>query len=166
MKKIFILLCCLPLLAFCEKDSGDGEVSRILEQYVRLSTQRSATESFLFFTDPHLLSYNDYFGEDVKTYLTSCFTSAKMIYDQLPLSFCICGGDWLNAGDTQAVAKEKLLFADGLMKSMFSRYYKMFGNHDTNYQGVVSAENSSRGDLPRSFIDKRISRRYGNLGCC
>ena len=107
------MVCCSDALS---EEAIDREVDRILEQYAEMSSQHPAAESFLYFTDPHLLSYEDYFGEEVKTELTSYFASAKMIYEQLPLSFCICGGDWLNAGDTQAVAKEKLLFADERIK--------------------------------------------------
>lgn len=51
------------------------------------------------------------------------------------------------------MAKEKLLFADRQMKLMFSEYHKMMGNHDTNYQGIVSEANQTRGDLSRVFID-------------
>ena len=72
---------------------------------------------------------------------------------KLPLNFCLCGGDWLNKGDTQSVAMLKLLFIDHQMKHWFSPYYKMYGNHDTNYQGVISNNNSSRGDLPYSFVN-------------
>ena len=80
----------------------------------------------------------------------------------LPLSFCISGGDWLNSGDTQELAKQKLLFADSQMKSLFSNYHKIMGNHDTNYQGIVSENDSSRGDLPRSFIDKEYFVESGS----
>lgn len=108
------MVCCSDALS---EEAIDREVERVLGPYAELSSRYPAAESFLYFTDPHLLSDDVFGSDDVKTALSSYFASAKKIYEQLPLSFCICGGDWLNAGDTQAVAKEKLLYADGLMIS-------------------------------------------------
>ena len=121
-------------------------------------------EAFLFFTDPHLVGDNDSFSEKEKKAISYRFKPAKDLYDYLPLSFCLCGGDWLKSGDSQDLAKTKLAFADEQMKILFQPYYKMMGNHDTNYQGVVSNSNPNRGDLPLDYINnvyyKDIGRPY------
>ena len=160
----FLLLLLLPCFCFCEKgedifeeEEPEIEISEELkpaaERFRELTKDAVAHETFLFFTDPHMLGLGGDFSDEVKDNLVAAFPIAKEAYDLLKLNFCLCGGDWLNNSDTQDVAKQKLLFADKQMKSMFSRYYKMLGNHDTNYQGIVSVEDSSRGDLPRTFID-------------
>ena len=171
-----ILLFFLLLLASCERTDQPDQPKTIVKneviedkiseegkaayfQFKELAKSETISEAFLFFTDPHLLGFNNMFN---KNSLIASFDVAKELYDALPLNFCLCGGDWLNSYDTQEMAKEKLLFADRQMKTMFSPYYKMMGNHDTNYQGVVSATDSSRGDLPRDFIDKEYFSETGS----
>ena len=121
----------------------------------------NGNESFIYFTDPHLLGANSVFSDAVKINLSNSFTSMNELYSSIPFSFCLCGGDWLNNGDTQEMAKSKLLYVNDLMKSSF-RYYKMMGNHDTNYQGIISTEDSSRGDLPKCFIDEEYFSETGS----
>ena len=118
-------------------------------------------EAFLFFSDPHLLNTNGEFNQADQHRIKTFFAPLKALYDELPLSFCLCGGDWLNNGDTQSAAMLKLLYIDGQMKNCFSHYYKMMGNHDTNYQGVVSSDDLSRGDLPYSFINDDYFSDFG-----
>lgn len=163
-----ILLCLLPIFTFCGKsddieDEEALESVRIAYDQAKNTIQNSiVSEAFIFFTDPHLLSGNNKFTQETKNNLSSSFKLAKVLYDKLSLDFCLCGGDWLNDGDTQVMAKEKLLYADQLMKSTFKRYYKIMGNHDTNYQGYVSIDDDKRGDLPRSFIDGEYFSETGS----
>ena len=158
----------MTLFSSCEKselerkDSLSQEANLILERYSKLLKQRNVSDSFLFFTDPHLLGSDDEFSQETKINLDSSFDLAKELYDILKPNFCLCGGDWLNQRDSQEKAKEKLLYADKLMKSKFRPYYKMMGNHDTNYQGIVSSHDSSRGDLPRTFVDNHYFSESGS----
>jgi predicted phosphodiesterase len=56
---------------------------------------------------------------------------------QTSAAYVVCGGDWLNNGDTKAQAAAKLGFVDGKMRAMFpEKYYPIVGNHDYNYLGV------------------------------
>lgn len=110
-------------------------------------------DSFLYFSDPHLLGYNSTFSQTEQHRFDASFGTMRALYDYLPLEFVLCGGDWINNRDTQDAAKRKLLYADARMKQWFSPYYKMMGNHDYNYQGVISFSNSCRGDLPYDFIN-------------
>lgn len=161
-----ILLCLLPFYTFCGK-SDDIEkalesVQIVYDQAQSIIQNSNISEAFLFFTDPHLLSGEDQFTRTTKNNLNDSFKSAKELYDKLMLDFCLCGGDWLNQRDSQEMAKEKLLYADQLMKTTFGKYYKIMGNHDTNYQGFISKNNKQRGDLPRSFIDNEYFSETGS----
>lgn len=172
----FIFL--IPCFSFCEKpiavieeDAIEKEIEIVISEEIKPAIEHfheltksgdGQRECFLFFTDPHLLKYFDVFDEELKNNLVSFFSLPKEIYDYLSLNFCLSGGDWLNHKDTQEVAEQKLIYADKYMKSLFSNYHKIMGNHDTNYQGVVSKIDSSRGDLPRSFIDNEYFSETGS----
>ena len=91
-------------------------------------------EKFLFFTDPHLSE-----GAEWQTEFETYKNQLKACYDATPVNFAVCGGDWLGNGDTQAGACFKLGFIDGQMRSIFrDKYYPVVGNHDTNYQGILT----------------------------
>lgn len=176
LRRSVLLLFSIPLFSFCNETSkinievtevNEAQVSEelipIIEQVKKLSKSGTrADESFLYFTDPHLLLYFDIFDDELKSNLVSFFLLPKEVYDYLSLDFCLCGGDWLNHKDSQAVAKEKLIYADKYMKTLFGNYHKIMGNHDTNYQGVVSNDNTTRGDFPRSFIDGEYFSETGS----
>lgn len=157
--RLFIFLCCLPLFAFCDEPeikievNLSKEVKLACDRYNDITKRGNIDEAFLFFTDPHLLGSGNQFSEDTKNNFIASFDLANELFDTLKLDFCLCGGDWLNSGDTRNVAMEKLLFADRQMKILFPRYYKMMGNHDTNYQGIVSETDLSRGDFFKEDID-------------
>lgn len=147
----FILFSCNVSINADEEEVA--AVSNSYRLFQRLYDSSISKESFLFFSDPHLLDGEDLFTNDVKSSLINSISPLKNAYDLLPVDFCLCGGDWLNQRDTRATAQEKLLYSDSLMKSMFSCYYKIMGNHDTNYQGFISNEDHTRGLLDRAFID-------------
>lgn len=144
----------LPTEDVLSSDDFSQDVDNELKvKFNSLWSNTHEKDCFLFFTDPHLLSSKNRFTESTRSQLVNQFSYVKTIYDNLPISFCLCGGDWLNSGDTQEVARQKLLYADEQMKSLFNHYYKMMGNHDTNYQGIVSSSDKSRGDFQRDFVD-------------
>ena len=166
---LFLFFCCQLFFTSCVKlDNVDGYdtlskgAKAAYERYNSIVKRETFSETFLFFTDPHLLKTDNVFSDEEKNTIIEAFSVAKELFDTLKLNFCLCGGDWLNYSKTQAIAKEKLLFADRQMKLLFSRYYKMLGNHDTNYQGIVSVDNNARGDLPRDFIDKEYFNETGS----
>lgn len=160
-----LLLCATLFVSSCESDSDEWDVQResTIAAFRAKTDSIVDKETFLYFTDPHLLSYDNQFSEAIKYNFESSFSPVGELFNILPLNFCLCGGDWLNAGDTQEVAAEKLLYADSQMKQLFSgKYYKMFGNHDTNYQGLVSETDSTRGVFSRDFIDKTYFSETGS----
>ena len=129
-------------LAYMKGQNLASNPPEALEAFAGLQNGTDKAESFLFFTDPHLCEGDGWEAEfaSYRAYLKSCYESA-------PLSFAVCGGDWLGNSDTQAEACFKLGFIDGQMRSTFDRYYPVVGNHDTNYQGVIdegSPDNSGQ----------------------
>lgn len=107
----FLLLLLLPCFCFCEKgeeifeeEEPEVEISEELkpaaERFRELTNEGTQDETFLFFTDPHLLGLGGDFSDEVKDNLVAAFPIAKEAYDLLKLNFCLCGGDWLNNSDT------------------------------------------------------------------
>lgn len=87
-------------------------------------------ESFLFFTDPHLLE-----GTGWENKCCEFVSQIQKYYNSTPTTFCLCGGDWIGNSDLPADACFKMGYVDGFMNSMFDNVYMLVGNHDTNYQG-------------------------------
>lgn len=129
------------------------------KEYSALLNNTSEVETLVFMTDPHLLGNSDTFDETTfKTYISLL----QKYYKSLPIDLMVCGGDWLNDGDTQISACWKLGYMDGTMRKLFKHYYPILGNHDTNYQGIVSSEDSSRGDLTHQTIVNLMFRENGD----
>lgn len=158
--QLILILQCIPLFVCCEKQEEitegivSEEIREVADKYKEMEREGRISLSFLFFTDPHLLDIEPYSRIILQDRLANSFPTAKEIYNYLHLSFCLSGGDWLVSGDSQSLAKEKLLLTDMYLKETFPCYYKMMGNHDTNYQGYVSGEDNSRGDLDREWVNK------------
>lgn len=114
-------------------------------------------ESFLFFTDPHLMPT----GEDYEHQIEQYTKTLKQYYQNTPTSFAVCGGDWLGSNDTKAAARFKLGRIDGLMRSIFNQYYAVVGNHDTNYQGLGDNGEVNGGRLEDQTIANLWNREHG-----
>lgn len=91
-------------------------------------------ETFLFFTDPHLLE-----GSAWQNRCYEYMSQIQKYYNSVPMNFCLCGGDWLGNADLPAEATFKMCYIDGFMHSKFRDCYMLVGNHDTNYQGKKDA---------------------------
>lgn len=116
-------------------------------------------ETFAFMTDPHLLGASGVLNFSVfKQYIGLLLK----YYNETPLDWMVCGGDWLNNGDTQEEACWKLGYMDATMRKLFKHYFPVIGNHDTNYQGVVSSQDSTRGDLSHQTLVNLMFRENGN----
>lgn len=112
-----------------------------VKEYSALFENISQSESFLFFTDPHLMGSN---GKYDNTKFNQYIDKLKSVYKISPCDFIMCGGDWLINGDTKAQACYKLSLIGGTMKDLFSNSYMMVGNHDTNYQGYDYIQDSTK----------------------
>lgn len=172
IKKVFLYpILILVLIVSCDisfdvnledVNSLTKEKYPVIGEYIERCGSIDNKVSFLFFTDPHLLGQNNLFTEVLRNSFKSSINTLKNVYNAIPFDFCICGGDWIDFGDTQEIAQKKLLFADNYMKTNFDNYYKMMGNHDTNYQGIVSENDPSRGDLDEEFINKSYFSETGS----
>ncbi len=96
------------------------------------------TESLVFFTDPHLCT-----STGVKSEFEATMDRIMAVYNNIPVSTCVCGGDWLSTGNTKENAAYLLGKIDGAMKSRFKNYINLAGNHDTNYMGYEYTENDN-----------------------
>lgn len=96
-------------------------------------------ESFLFFTDPHLLN-----GTGWESKCTEMIAQIQKYYNSTPTHFILCGGDWIGSNDLPSEACFKLGYINGFMSSMFDNCRMLVGNHDLNYQGKATAQ-SDRG---------------------
>ena len=108
------------------------------KRYSNLHGDNPTTESFLFFTDPHLCE-----GSGWEKEFKEMMGEIQQCYNNIPATFCLDGGDWLGNSDSVEDARYKLGLVNGTMKSMFNRHYDLVGNHDTNEQGVSKLTNAS-----------------------
>lgn len=101
-------------------------------------------DAFLFFTDPHTVH-----NSDVTTLFDDYLNQIEAVYNYTPTSMCVCGGDWLNNGNTKENASLLLGKIDGAMKKHFDNYVLIVGNHDTNYQGKEYMDSGADGTYDR-----------------
>ena len=118
------------------------------------------TEQFLFFTDPHLAVQTGGVG-GMKPITEQYINLMQAVYNAAPLSYCICGGDWLGNGDTPATAASKLSYIDGFCGRKFRNFLPVIGNHDTNYQGTARFSVDMIKNLTQKTRDQqRLYYRY------
>jgi hypothetical protein len=88
----------------------------------------------LYFTDPHYIDVNgwvEYYKGDLE--------KIASYYKYYPVSFVLCGGDWLYREDTRLNACNMLLKVKSRMTELFGDdHYLVLGNLDTNYQGKLN----------------------------
>jgi hypothetical protein len=147
-----------PINVFNSGDiSYDIDTAEKCAEFADLFNDCSDVESFLFFTDPHLMEK----GEDYEARLKQYIVTLEKYYKSTPTSFVLCGGDWIGNSDTPTEAKYKLGYIDGFMNGMFDKYYPVLGNHDTNYQGKDADGNTHAGILENQTIANLWYRKYG-----
>ena len=117
-------------------------------------------ESFMYFTDPHILQHMDSWN----TLLSDYIKSLTEIYRNSPVDFILCGGDWLQHQDTQEEASLKLGKLNGYIRDSFGdRFYPVIGNHDTNYQGVNASGEANKGRFSREGLKNILFSRFENM---
>lgn len=115
-------------------------------------------ESFLFFTDPHLVGLKPHEAE-----MHEYIKVLKTYYDATPTAFVVCGGDWLEDEQTIEEACYKLGYSDSFMRANFDHYYCVAGNHDDNSYGVDDTGVKYTGTLPHETVRMLIAKREENL---
>lgn len=118
-----------------------------IEERVLVHNQNFATngktDSFIFFTDPHLYNNDLTADENIDSYLASISNA----YKTSSFSAVLCGGDWLGNGDSRETAINKLSSIDAKCKKYFGNYYNVIGNHDTNYQGIEELAKQTQANI-------------------
>ena len=131
-------------------------IDSVVEQYSSLLANGSESDSYLFFTDPHIFQHK---VDEEK--MEKAIGTLEYVFNNTPTQMVLCGGDWLQDSDTQSEASTKLGRIDGIMRSKFGdRYYPILGNHDTNYQGVDSNGNANSGVLQQKALKNLWFRNY------
>lgn len=118
-------------VAFRAKQKDAVSTDLKAREYAALVNSSANTEQFAYFTDPHLTGYNGVttgFLDRFDKYLDIL----KQYVDRAPVTFTLCGGDWLNNNETETTAKWKLGLVYGAGKK-FDKFYNTVGNHDTGY---------------------------------
>ena len=106
-------------------------------QFSALYKNIGIAESYVYFTDPHLLSAGD--TESFKTLFDNYTKVIEGFYKRTSTEYVLCGGDWLEWDDTPENALYKLNTMQGRMKEIAGDlYYPVMGNHDSNEQGTVT----------------------------
>ena len=92
---------------------------------------------FLFFTDPHTATETVYSLSNYELY--NQLDTIKIIFENCPAQYVLCGGDWLNMYHLKYDAMGAIGRINNLLKSRISeRCYTVIGNHDSNTQHVPS----------------------------
>lgn len=111
----------------------DGQTLDDIMEYCSEFTDGTA-DSYIFFTDPHIMGTSGEFSDLV---VTKYMSIIGKYYAESPANFVVCGGDWLNSGDTAAEGKEKIGYVNGMCHNIFGdNFINIVGNHDTNYFGT------------------------------
>lgn len=146
-----------------EKESSSALDEAKLRRFAALFNDSGDVESFVFFTDPHLLNIQWSTVPTIQEHMQTYLGCMKEYYEATPTSFVLCGGDWIGAQDTKEQACFKLGMIDGFMRKNFHPYYPVFGNHDDNYQGVdVEGGASGTGTLTHETVRNLMFRENGN----
>lgn len=130
------------------------------KQFSLLLNELEECESFLFYTDPHLIE-NTYGVTNWKPKCYEFMAQIQKYYNSTPTTFALCGGDWYDADVTED-AIFKLGYIDGFTKYLFNNHYTLVGNHDTNYQGKkTSSSETYTGRLSDKTIRNMLFREEG-----
>jgi len=91
----------------------------------------------LYFTDPHI------WGTSKNQYSQTWMANMQRAFNISNPEDVVCGGDWLNAGATKAIAVYQITNTAAWMRYLFlNKFHFVLGNHDTNIyaSGGVESE--------------------------
>lgn len=123
--------------------ADDSTLNAKIAQYSALLKTDAGIDSFMFFTDPHVMALTNWtneFGKMIRT--------MGAVYDVSPVDFCICGGDIIASEADSLTAEQALYYLsyfDQMCRKTFGadKYLPMAGNHDYNYtSGDVLTEDN------------------------
>ena len=147
--------------AFVSSYNRIGSVENHIKNFSKLYNNIGYGDGFLFFTDMHII-FKDGWEERLK----DCMAYIEQIANTTPISFVLNGGDWLGSYNTQAEALYMLSRIAGTMRSKFGdKGLLLLGNHDTNYQGSISEEDSKNHveNIAARLHQKAIDNTYSSM---
>ena len=128
------------------------DVETKCKEYTAKFVDTDNAESFLFFTDPHLMGYNNTWTENQRLVFNRYISLVAKYYNSLPCYAFISGGDWLNSGDDKETACWKLGIVNGALRHLFRNYLPVLGNHDLNYQGEDGVDSTLPNGTLRNLL--------------
>ena len=130
-----------------------------VQSFSALYNGSESVDSYIFFTDPHAMPGANVLTKPKLDTLDAYLQTVEEYADAIDADTVLCGGDWLNNGDTQAIACYKLRLLKGLSDKHFSghNYHMLMGNHDTNYQGKRDSSSAANtGQLTQATLDNLL----------
>lgn len=125
-----------------EPYTGRYDYKTPLTEYCAMFNGKDNVESFAFFTDPHVLGFDDDARNETKK--NNYLKRVQKTFNDSPCSFLVCGGDWLNNDTTPGEACYRLGNLRGIADHLLGGCKLVNGNHDLNSQGISEA-GASRG---------------------
>lgn len=105
-----------------------------LREYAALFNGTKDIESFLFFTDPHLVNQTTI--PEIKERVIGDLYTIRTYYESTPTNFALCTGDWIDDGYDAAEACFLLGIVSGLWREWFDGGCFAVGNHEYNDCGT------------------------------
>lgn len=100
--------------------------TKVISHCSKMNTD-NRVDSFVFFTDPHVFNTSFYNLDTDRN-----FSILKEYHTAVGSPKCICGGDWMDHEDNEALACKKIAYWTGWMRENFKDYIPIVGNHDYN----------------------------------
>lgn len=129
-----------------------ADASTAMTELLALQQASGLSDSFFFFTDPHLTELSNW-----QVGFEKWMPVLGSYFRQLPVHFALCGGDWLGNSDTREAAMAKLGLIYTEMRKQLSPFHMCVGNHDVNEQGV-----EYEGD-ERGWTGRLTCQAYSNV---
>lgn len=133
--------------------------STLTEAFSALYNASEKSDTFMFFSDPHLMQSESNLSLKSKLNIEKNLAELKKYADEVKPSTIISGGDWLNYGDTKENACYKMRLAYSLCMRYFYDYnfHFLLGNHDTNYQGIEEeGASANSGTLSQAVLNNLL----------
>ena len=111
---------------------------------------------FLFFTDPHSASSEIYGNTEYE--LLKQLNDIKIIFQNTPAKYVLCGGDWLNMNHSKYQAMRLIGRINNLLKSEIgNQCFTVCGNHDTNTERpLTSSDMIEQEELNRMWFGTEV----------
>lgn len=132
-----------------------------IKEFSQNYSNTGESDTLVFFSDPHIMNHQSNMDARMLAIASERMSEVKKYADEIGPDAIICGGDWLNSGDTKAAACYKLRLIKGICKKYFGYYnfHNLLGNHDTNYQGIdQEGADANTGRLGQSVINNILFR--------